>query len=916
LAVCQYFGQSGCTAPTFGGGSVPSVITPDNTPFPLNIFSFIFGSSPLEWILTSIVYLLMTRFIIWPLIVVPLLDYLNFRRQRRVNSVLLEMTPPRSAGKSAQSTIELFRVLHHLYSIQSFRDYWLRHKQLMSLEVMSSRHHGIRFLVRLPKANATGFKQVINSYLPEIKFQYANDYLNTPTNGTSKYLIEFRQLRSFIYPLRSQETLIRHDPIAYITGTMTKPKPGELLALQLVLSPYNSRRSVRLRNRIIQGKDPWLTKLTWQLPLTMAHLVLKITAFGLRIILIPLSLFFGGFNKVLQTKSPIIGQKIPYQPTLTAETQDIQKRMLNKLSEPLFYADLRAYLLVSQPEQADGRLKSLIGSLASFNDHGYQQLVARANLVPPFLDSLLALVLPKLSEKYHEYGLDKFKNRLPSLLRVNSAILSASEVASLYHFPYVESGRAENLAISLSRTLPASIDMKNHADKHDFDVVLGQNSYHGETTDLGLTAIERQRHVYIIGGTGNGKTTMLEYAIVQDMQKGKGIAVLDPHGDLAETLLRHIPENRIKDVIYLNPDDLAHPIGINLLEMTPGLTGDELLREKDLITEFTISVMRKIFSDDDSGGHRIEYVLRNTIQTALTLEGSTLFTIFRLLNDARYRRTVIKTLKDEDLKNFWTNELGKAGDFQRVKMIAGITAKIGRFLFSASAKKMLEQPKSTVDFDNLLNSGKILICNFSKGLLGEDTSTLFGTTILAKLQVAALRRARQPQTDRQPFYLYVDEFQNFATMSFVQMLSEARKYKLFLTMAEQSTAQQEYQRLVDVILANVGTVICFRSGSPADERYVLPLFRPNIEQGEIANLPAYNFYARIAAIDAQEPLSGCTILVHSQGSEEVAKKVIENSRQLYSVKAVINKLHVSAQNLTSVEPKSDQKQLVTEHDLE
>jgi hypothetical protein len=353
---------------------------------------------------------------------------------------------------------------------------------------------------------------------------------------------------------------------------------------------------------------------------------------------------------------------------------------------------------------------------------------------------------------------------------------------------------------------------------------------------------------------------------------------------LAERILRYIPEDRIKDVIYMNPDDLAHPVGVNLLELPEGLTGDDLLREKDLITEATISVLRKIFSDDDSGGHRIEYILRNSIQTVLTLENATLFTIFELLNDAKFRRKVVKTLTDKNLKDFWDNELGKAGEFQRVKMAAGITAKIGRFLFSASAKRALEQPKSTIDFEDILASKKILICNFSKGMLGEDTSALFGTTVLAKIQTAALRRARIGEQNRVPFYLYVDEFQNFATMGFVQMLSEARKYKLFLTMAEQSTSQQDQQRLVDIILANVGTIVCFRSGSPADERLILPLFIPFIDQGEIANLPAYSYYVRIAAVNAQEPMSGVTVVVEDEGSEAIAKQVIESSRRLYAKK--------------------------------
>lgn len=409
----------------------------------------------------------------------------------------------------------------------------------------------------------------------------------------------------------------------------------------------------------------------------------------------------------------------------------------------------------------------------------------------------------------------------------------------------------------------------------------GLTAYSG--TDF-TTVLQNAVTAITTGGTGNGKTTMLFYEILQDIRAGNGIAVLDPHGDLAERILRHIPEERVKDVIYLNPDDLAYPIGMNLLELSPDLEGDDLLREKDLITEAAISVLRKIFSEDDSGGHRIEYVLRNTIQTALTLENSTLFTIFELLNDAKYRRKVVKTLEDKSLKDFWNNELGKAGDMQKVKMAAGITAKIGRFLFSASARRMIEQPKSTINFEDILATRKILICNFSKGLLGEDTSALFGTTVLAKLQTASLRRARIGQGERTPYYLYVDEFQNFATTSFVQMLSEARKYKLFLTMAEQSTSQQDEQRLVDIILANVGTVVCFRSGSPSDERLVLPLFMPFIQQGEIANLPAYSYYIRISAVNAQEPMSGVTIVVEETGNESMAKRVVASSRQLYAKK--------------------------------
>jgi len=230
--------------------------------------------------------------------------------------------------------------------------------------------------------------------------------------------------------------------------------------------------------------------------------------------------------------------------------------------------------------------------------------------------------------------------------------MSVSEVASIYHFPNSETNRNGDVATALSKTLSAPLAVRNTADNHGFDIVLGRNYHLGSVMDIGLTADERERHVLIVGGTGTGKTTMLKFTAVQDMRSGKGIAVIDPHGDMAQELLTYVPERRIKDVVYFNPDDLAYTIGLNVLELTPGLEGDELLREKDLVTESVVSMFRKIFSEDDTGGHRIEYVLRNAIQTAVTVKDATLFTVYNLLNDPDYCKTVVQTLENEDLQNF------------------------------------------------------------------------------------------------------------------------------------------------------------------------------------------------------------------------------------------------------------------------
>jgi len=784
--------------------------------------------------------------------------------------VWLELTPPASIIKTPEATEQLFSVIHGLYAARLFKDKLLGRAPVLSFEITSTKQDGIRYLIQVEKFLSKSLQKTISAYVSEAKVKQI-EVSNQKIDG----LIEFKEIGHYVLPLTLATAFDQHDPLAYVTNAMTKLDESERVTMQIVLTPVKLPDASKLAQKIL-GNEDILNNIQSGGFIWMQRLSDFINNILWGVIDTASEAYHGTItgdyvtnvsNRDAEFKSQVAKRQRPAR-TLSAFEQELMESMHHKVIQPLFQVSLR--ILVS-----GGNAKEHMASLRSALD-GYSVPLYQALRAKPRMPLI------------QQYRMKLANKRLPALFRRNSMILSTDEVASLYHFPSSKLSRTDNLITSLSKTLPAPVSLKSNANK--LAVIIGENQHHGIATLIGLTEAERARHLYIIGGTGNGKTTMLLYSIIQDIKNGNGVAVIDPHGDLAETILRHIPEDRIDDVIYMNPDDLEHPVGMNLLELPDGLVGDDLLREKDFVTESTISVMRKIFSEDDSGGHRIEYVLRNAIQTALTLEGSTLFTIFQLLNDSRFRRDVVKKLEDENLRNFWKNEIGRAGEMQRVKMSAGITAKIGRFLFSASARRVLEQEKSTIDFDNIINEGKILICNFSKGLLGEDTSALFGTTVLAKLQLASLRRARLAVANRRPFYLYVDEFQNFATTSFTQMLSEARKYKLFLTMAEQSTSQQDQQKLVDVILANVGTVICFRSGSPADERLVLSLFSPYVQEGEIANLPTYSFYARIAAIRSQEPMSGVTLLLNEDGSAEIAKRVIINSRNKYAVKVEDKKL--------------------------
>jgi hypothetical protein len=531
----------------------------------------------------------------------------------------------------------------------------------------------------------------------------------------------------------------------------------------------------------------------------------------------------------------------------------------NKGYSKLFRTDLRVRISADTNESIEGLRIGLDTALQAFSIERIQSLKARYNF---------------LRNKYRELS---FKHRLPAPFPRLSNIFSSLELANMYHFPAGQTN-TENLNRSVSRTLAPPLSIRNN---QSFDFVLGETNHHGEKQLVGLTKKEREKHVYIIGGTGNGKTTMMQNAIVNDIVGGEGVAVIDPHGDMAEELLRHIPEERLKDVIYFNPKDLDNPIGFNPLEIPEELTGTALLDERERVCEALVSTLRKVFSDDDTGGSRIEAMLRNAIHTAFEAKNPTLFTIYDLINDDQFRNKVVAKLGNEHLKKFWINEFGKAGGMQQVKIAFGVTTKIGRFLFSESAKRVFGQPKSTINFSTIMDEGKILICNFSKGRLGDDTSSLFGIVTLAQLQLAALKRAELKKKDRRPFYLYVDEFQNFATPSFEQILSQVRKYHMHMIMAEQSTQQQD-SRMIGVMLNNVGTVVVFRSGNPVDEATLLPLFYPYLERGEMMNLPTFNFYARLTAVDAQEPVSGTTIVIEDEGSDEVAERVVESSRRQYT----------------------------------
>lgn len=836
-------------------------------------------------LLVACIYVLRT-------IVALALRLLAFRHLSRQETILLQLVPPAFVDKTPLATQKLFEQLHGWNDIRPMLDKLRLRHVVFSPEIAASRAEGIRFAVRIPAGMKESFEKDIASFSTDIRVQEIEDYIPQSMAAHTATVLGFKQSgRSFAYPLQFRNSLEQHDPVASLAAAMTNLKADELMVLQLVLSPVKVCKAGVIAQRLLHN-DEHMDTLGKGRHRSFGRFLLNGISSSMFAITDTVSEVHHGASHYTNRSRQSAAQHreqaaMGLKPAraITALEQELAESIHDKLSQPLFEADIRVLVVSNDQVGRHNKVNDMRKALGTSRTD-YQSIQAKVQM--PFVP--LAT-----------YRLFMLKRRLPSILRKSRCIFSAAEVAGIYHFPHSESGRVDGVVSSLSRTLAPSPLITNLADTDGFDVILGRNTHHGSSQEIGLTAQEREQHVYIIGGTGNGKSTMMKYAIIQDIKNGKGVAVVDPHGDLAKDILKHIPEERINDVVYFNPVDIKRPIGFNLLELPEGLDEDERLLEQNRIIDAIVVIFRKVFSDDDSGGHRIEDVLRNTIETAMTVKDATLFTVLKLLRNKNYRKHIVANLKDEYLKDFWREELGSAGDMQRVSMSKGVTVKVDRFRSSPPARRILEQPKSTINFEDIMNSGKILICNLAEGEIGEDTSALFGTTILAELKMAAERRSKMEESERRPFYLYVDEFQSFATASFVKMLSGSRKYKLFLTIAEQSTAQQEEQRMVESILSNVSTVICFRTGSPADEKLLLQRFAPFIERpGAISNLPTHHFYARLSAGTPQAPVSGETLLV-DRGSQEIAERVIKASRINYGREHGIKKITPSDTQVKSIE---------------
>ncbi len=412
----------------------------------------------------------------------------------------------------------------------------------------------------------------------------------------------------------------------------------------------------------------------------------------------------------------------------------------------------------------------------------------------------------------------------------------------------------------------------NAAPEIEQDVCLfAQTNFRNQMRRFGIKTDDRRRHMYIVGKTGMGKTTMMENMVLHDIYAGHGVGVVDPHGDFAEKIINFIPPKRFNDVVYFNPADMEYPIGFNILEVR----NEE---QKHLVSSGLMGIFKKIWPDVWSA--RMEYILNNTILALLDYPGSTLLGINRLLSDKKYRNKVVAKVKDPVVKGFWQNEFANYEDRYAKEAVAPIQNKIGQFLSASVIRNIVAQVTSTINVREIMDTQKIFIMNLSKGRIGEDNSRLLGGMLITQLQLAAMERVDIPEKDRKDFFLYVDEFQNFATPSFANILSEARKYRLSLIMAHQYVKQLD-EIVADAVFGNVGTMVTFRVGG-ADAEMLVKELTPVFTEEDIVNLGKFQVFMKLM-IDgvASSPFSAMTMPPIGTPTAS-AETVIRVSRERYA----------------------------------
>jgi hypothetical protein len=732
-----------------------------------------------------------------------------------------------------------FQTLYGIYSPDV--KHFFKNQDFLSLEYVATDNE-IKFFIGCPRQIQPLVEKQITSFYPEavIEESGAPKIFHEKTYQSTGYL---RTAKDFLFPIKTYPHFESADPMNNILNSLSNASDenGNSAAIQIMIRPVKNKwqkKARRLSQRLSTGKKP----VVWWNPLSILGSIFGMLVSG----------------KTEEEKNSGGDEN------KDTESQETTKAIEDKANQSGFRTIIRC--ITSSPDRRTANLNmtSVLNSFAQygapglngFKSHNAHQWHHKRTLIRNFL-----------MRSFRRSWMPQYK-----------MILTSEELTSLFHFPHIKYNKTPAVKWQNYKIVKAPANIPKEG------LLLGHNVYRGEKTPVCIKNEDRFRHFYVIGQTGTGKSSSFQSMIRQDLKNGKGICVIDPHGSLVESVLPFVPKSRIDDVIIFDPSDTERPMGLNLLEAE----SDE---EMDMVALDAMNIMLKIF-DEEVFGPRIQDYFRNGVLTLMAdPNGGALTDIMRLFTDDAFQKAKVKHVTNPVVKNFWTNQMAKTGAREKQEIIPYFAAKFGQFTTNGMLRNIIGQTKSAFDFSEVMDDGKILLMNLSKGSTGEINSKLLGLIIVSKLQTAALRRQKKLSQGAAPqdFFMYIDEFQNYVTDSIESILSEARKYRLSLNIAHQYIGQIDTSQtkkggvnLKDAVFGNVGTIMSYKIGAQ-DAEYMAKEMEPVFTDQDLINIDKYKSVLKLS-VDTQpsRPFSLVPLNPYDEkGDPEMATALKQISRLTY-----------------------------------
>ncbi|MBI2638468.1 type IV secretion system DNA-binding domain-containing protein [Candidatus Peregrinibacteria bacterium] len=802
-------------------------------------------------------------FIGWKLLL-AIFRYLYHRFITEKSLIYMQITLPREdSPKDKEKEVEkdfreriaimeqLYRSLYEIRELSVaniIRRSLFRH-HIVSFEIVA-KEKSVSFVVAVPKEYQSIVEKQITSYYSDADIQLIEPYeLNKPGNSAVAYYAY--EKRPFWFPIKTFKT-IENDPLNSMTNVLSKLAGDETAVIQLMIRPKSGKwrkKAEEAGTTMMKGKEnkSFLSKIP-----IIGHIHTFLTM-----------MLFGYDRAKETTNAPGASQGDPYIRMLQTK-EEIAKQVGTKSQQDGFDTTIRLMSSAKTRRRAVEIMSDCIVSLNLFKDPSMNFFQTRRIIPIHFLNS--PWMIHNMKHRVFQFGEKK-------------SILVPEELASFFHFPSSRYNYTPIIKWLQYKVLSAPMDLPTEG------LLLGHNAFRGVKREVRILRKDRMRHHYVIGQTGTGKSVFLGWMARQDIRNGEGLCVIDPHGDLIEDILEYVPKERARDVVIFDPSDQERPMGLNILEAkTP--------EQRDMASSQATEIFLKLFGDEIFGP-RIQHYFRNACLTLVEEEeeGATLIDVPRIFVDDDFMKYKVTKVKNPVVRSFWEHEYASTGERERQEMIPYFSAKFGPFITNTIMRNTIGQTRSAFDFREIMDSGKILLIKLSKGAIGDLNTQLLGLVIVARLQMAAMGRVDIPESQRKDFYLYVDEFQNFATDSFCSILSEARKYHLALIMAHQYINQlvvtkfgSTSSQIRDAVFGNVGTMQSFKIGAE-DAEYMAKEYAPLLTEQDVIGIANYKAYIKLNINNSTtRPFSLETIWTEEGKNPKIAEILKQYSRMKYGRK--------------------------------